>query len=152
MCRITQGLPRAVRAFGHGPFTLFGWPFHTINLTVAVPHRGPTTPPASRWFGLFRFRSPLLTESLSLSFPPVTEMFHFTGYRVYLPIYSGGNVPPLRGTGYPIRKSPGQSVLAALRSLSQLITSFIACWHQGIHCMLLVACSFLLESCRFLSM
>ena len=33
----------------------------------------------ARWFGLFRFRSPLLSESLLFSFPPVTEMFHFTG-------------------------------------------------------------------------
>jgi hypothetical protein len=75
----------------------------------------------------------------SLSFPPVTEMFHFTGYRVLFltfPIQGasekdgGGLTPP----GYPIRKSPDQSVCAAPRSLSQLITSFIACWHQGIHC------------------
>ncbi len=144
MCRITQGHPRAARVFGHGPVTLFGWSFHTINLTVAVPQQGPTTPPASRWFGLFRFRSPLLTESHSLSFPPVTEMFHFTGYRVYLPIYSGGNVPPLRGTGYPIRKSPGHSVFAALRSLSQLITSFIASESQGIRRTLLI--TFLLNN------
>jgi hypothetical protein len=32
-------------------------------------------------FRLFRFRSPLLTESLSFSFPGVTEMFHFTPFR-----------------------------------------------------------------------
>jgi hypothetical protein len=38
------------------------------------PRRGK--PPR---FGLFRFRSPLLTESIFLSFPPVTEMFQFTG-------------------------------------------------------------------------
>jgi hypothetical protein len=68
----------------------------------------------------------------SLSFPPVTEMFHFTGYRVLFPTF------PIQGalekddtllkvSGYPIRKSPDQSVLAAPRSLSQLITSFIAC-------------------------
>lgn len=31
-------------------------------------------------FGLFRFRSPLLTESSSFSFPGVTEMFHFTPF------------------------------------------------------------------------
>lgn len=30
-------------------------------------------------FGLFRVRSPLLTESIFLSFPPVNEMFQFTG-------------------------------------------------------------------------
>ena len=29
------------------------------------------------WFGLFRVRSPLLTESLLFSFPVSTEMFHF---------------------------------------------------------------------------
>jgi hypothetical protein len=32
------------------------------------------------WFGLFRVRSPLLTESLLLSFPPGTEMFQFPGF------------------------------------------------------------------------
>ncbi len=32
-------------------------------------------------FGLFRFRSPLLTESLLFSSPPATEMFHFAGCR-----------------------------------------------------------------------
>jgi hypothetical protein len=31
-------------------------------------------------FGLFRFRSPLLTESLLLSLPPGTEMVHFPGF------------------------------------------------------------------------
>ncbi len=30
--------------------------------------------------GLFRFRSPLLTESLLMSFPPGTEMFQFPGF------------------------------------------------------------------------
>jgi hypothetical protein len=35
--------------------------------------------------------------------------------------------------GFPIRKSPDHSLLAASRSLSQLITSFIAFLRQGIH-------------------
>ena len=30
--------------------------------------------------GLFRFRSPLLTESRLISIPPVTKMFQFTGF------------------------------------------------------------------------
>jgi hypothetical protein len=33
----------------------------------------------AHWFGLFRFRSPLLTESQLISIPPGTEMFHFPG-------------------------------------------------------------------------
>ena len=93
----------------------------------------------SAGFGLFRFRSPLLTESLSLSFPPVTEMFHFTGCRDVSAMYSQKLEQVLPHSGYPIRKSPGQSVFAALRSLSQLTTSFIAYWHQGIHDVLFVA-------------
>ena len=90
-------------------------------------------------FGLFRFRSPLLTESLSLSFPPLTEMFHFSGSCVLRSMNSMRRRTGITPTGYPIRKSPGQSVFAAHRSLSQLITSFFACWHQGIHHAPLVA-------------
>ena len=37
-------------------------------------------PQAEAWFRLFRVRSPLLTESRLLSFPPVTEMFQLTGF------------------------------------------------------------------------
>jgi hypothetical protein len=32
--------------------------------------------------GLVRFRSPLLTESRLMSFPPGTEMFHFPGFAL----------------------------------------------------------------------
>ena len=41
--------------------------------------------------------------------------------------------------GFPIRKSAGQSLFAAHRSLSQLVTSFIGSWCQGIHLTLLFA-------------
>ena len=34
-------------------------------------------------FGLLRFRSPLLTESFLLSFPPGTKMFQFPGFPLY---------------------------------------------------------------------
>ena len=44
---------------------------------IEVPQ--PREDKSSR-FRLFRFRSPLLTESRSFSFPGVTEMFHFTPY------------------------------------------------------------------------
>ena len=52
---------------------------------------------------------------------------------------NNGALPPL---GYPIRKSTGQRVCAAHRSLSQLVASFIAFWHQGIHHVPFVAESF----------
>ena len=39
-------------------------------------------PLGDRRFGLFRFRSPLLSESRFLSFPPGTEMVHFPGFAL----------------------------------------------------------------------
>ena len=63
-------------------------------------------------------------------------MFHFAGYRsAYLWIQYA--VTRFSWLGCPIRKSPGQSLFAALRSLSQLVASFIACQCQGIHHVLL---------------
>ena len=58
----------------------------------------------------------------------------FTSLSLLIPDYGfiglyGGFTP----VGFPIRKSPGQSLLAALRGLSQLATSFIAFFCQGIH-------------------
>src|SRR5438045_1299541 len=42
------------------------------------------------------------------------------------PIYSDGGNECSHSLGFPIRKSPDHSLLAASRSLSQLITSFFA--------------------------
>lgn len=48
----------------------------------------PYVAPLPRWtfvqrFGLFRVRSPLLTESLLFSFPQGTEMFHFPWFAFH---------------------------------------------------------------------
>ena len=48
-----------------------------------------------------------------------------------LPMDSAGDRPI--GRGFPIRRSAGQSLLAAHRSFSQRATSFIASQSQGIH-------------------
>ena len=67
---------------------------------------------------LFQFRSPLLSESRLISFPPGTEMFQFSGFASPdLCIQSG---IPLR-VGFPIRKSADQSSFA---SSPQLIASY----------------------------
>jgi hypothetical protein len=89
-------------------------------------------------FRLFPFRSPLLGESRLLSVPPGTEMVHFPGLATppYVFRWRDRGLP---STGCPIRKSPGQSLFAAYRSLSQLTTSFIAVLCQGIHRTPLVA-------------
>ena len=82
--------------------------------------------------GSRRFRSPLLTASISLSFPPLTEMFHFSGSRVHNPMCSGYVNSPCRLLGYPIRIPPDLRSLATPRGFSQLAASFFAGRLQGI--------------------
>ena len=56
-------------------------PFQNRSTIALLVHSvlGPTTPVRkSLRFGLFRFRSPLLTESIFLSVPLGTEMFQFS--------------------------------------------------------------------------
>ena len=81
--------------------------------------------------GLLRVRSPLLTESRLISFPLVTQMFQFSRFASLS--YEFRQQYPTSGMGFPIRKSPDQSFLLAPRSLSQVNTSFIAFYCQGIH-------------------
>jgi hypothetical protein len=58
---------------------------------------------------LFRIRSPLLSESRLMSFPRVTEMFQFTRFASRTYVFSAGYL----SVGFPIRKFPGQSLLAS---------------------------------------
>ena len=104
------------------------------------PHNPGHATPAGLtrdWFGLVRFRSPLLTESRLLSLPAGNEMFHFPAF------------PPLalcvqaRVTGHdssrvsPFGNPRITARLPAPRGLSQAPTSFIGSWCQDIHRMLL---------------
>ena len=79
-------------------------------------------------FGLFRFRSPLLTESHSFSIPLVTEMFHFTRYCVSFPILfrkkrlhiNGARLPHSEISGSePVCGSP--KLIAAYHVLHRLL-------------------------------
>ena len=56
------------QVFAYGAITLYGGSFQILLLTLNMAT------------GLFRVRSPLLTESLLMSFPPGTEMFQFPGF------------------------------------------------------------------------
>jgi hypothetical protein len=111
-------------------------------LAILVRHSGPTTPATQRpvldtsqvWAVPVSLAT---TQGIDFSFSsPATEMFHFAGLP--LPILCVQMGVPLR-VGFPIRKSPDQSLLAAPRSLSQLTTSFIGIRCQGIHHVPLVA-------------
>ena len=79
---------------------------------------GPTTPHAQRLsaitrmrFGLFRVRSPLLTESRLFSFPVGTEMFHCPTFPPTALCVQTGVAGHYSGflRGFPIRRSPDRS-------------------------------------------
>ena len=102
--------------------------------------KSPTTPNMQRLtaitharFSLFRFRSPLLTESLLLSLPEGTEMFHFPSFpphalcvQAWVTGDESSRVSPFGNPRITVR-------LPTPRGLSQAPTSFIGSWCQGIH-------------------
>ena len=111
---------------GHrGVLRLGGWSPHvqtgllvprlTQGPGTAFPIRGchplrPAFPDGSgtklQATGLFRFRSPLLAESLLMSFPPATEMFQFAGFASHTYGFSAGY--PLLD-GLPHSEIPGST-------------------------------------------
>ena len=58
--------------FVYGAFTLSGLTSQTVPLTNRFTFAVHNPSMHARWFGLFPFRSPLLWESMFLSFPPPT--------------------------------------------------------------------------------
>ena len=107
---------RQGRHFDYGVHTLYDWPFNAIRLYLLVTPaarqsslKSPTTPTMQRLpaithdrFGLFRFRSPLLTESRLLSLPVGTEMFHFPTFPLpALYIQAGVTGSACRPAGFP---------------------------------------------------
>ena len=100
----------------------------------------PTTPTMQRLtavthdrFSLFRFRSPLLTESRLLSLPVGTEMFHFPTFPPPTLCVQVG-VTGLASSRVSPFGNPRITVwLSTPRGLSQIPTSFFGSWCQGIH-------------------
>ena len=65
-------------------------------------------------------------------------MFQFGRFPTYTYVFSIRSVILHHG-GFPIRISAGQGLFAAHRSFSQLVTSFVGSWCQGIPLMLFLA-------------
>jgi hypothetical protein len=106
----------------YGAFTLYGRPFQCPSTSTQICNSpGPLTQSLSRLttpimqrcqpithdrFGLFPFRSPLLREYMSVSFPEGTEMFQFPSYSPPSLCVQLGGAWALPQTGFPIRISP----------------------------------------------
>jgi len=154
--RVTRGDVQKPSLFVYGGITLYAQTFQSASTSTMVCNsstdrqirpNGPTTPCRQRLpaitptrFSLFRFRSPLLSESLLFSLPVGTEMFHFPTFPpnalcVQAPVagLSSSWVSPFGNPRITAR-------LPTPRGLSQAPTSFIGSWCQGIHLVLLVAC------------
>jgi hypothetical protein len=118
---------------------------NSVKGLVPLPS-APTTPNWQRHqavppirFRLIPFRSPLLRESLLLSFPRVTEMFQFTRFPLpVLCVHTGVTLHDecrVSPFGYP--RIDARST--APRGFSQSPTSFIGRRRQGIHRWLFIA-------------
>jgi hypothetical protein len=140
---------RGTVVFVYGALTRYGDPFAWSSTNAVLSYslsdrqtglNDPTTPDTQRLpaitrigFSLFRFRSPLLTESRLLSLPVGNEMFHFPTFPLLTLCVQ------VRVTGHDsCRVSPFgnpriSAWLAAPRGFSQPPTSFIGSWCQGIH-------------------
>src|SRR5687768_1720751 len=80
--------------------------------------------------GLFRVRSPLLTESRLISLPPGTEMFQFPGFAPTPYVFRCWYC--LKQWVSPFGYLRIKACLPAPRSISQATTSFIAFYRLGI--------------------
>ena len=115
--------------FAYGTITLYGALSQHASTTMressgclrtpsacpSTPNRQRPQPLTSVRFGLFPFRSPLLRESLLISLPPGTEMFHFPGCP---PLYAGVLGSPGRVAPFGYLRVKGRLRLSeAFRSL-----------------------------------
>ena len=124
----TQDPLRRERSFDYRVFTFYDGPFQVASSTPFLCN--------SMLSVLQPQEASLLVWANSVSLAATQEIafaFSSSGYldvsvpRVCLqyPMYSDKDTVPLRTVGFPIRKSPDQSLLTAPRSISVLVPSFI---------------------------
>jgi hypothetical protein len=155
-CRVTWDTSPKICGYAYGAITLYGAAFQPDSTSHRffdfvvdrqIDLKGPTTPYLQRLpaitqirFGLFRFRSPLLSESLLFSLPVGTEMFHFPTFPPHA-LYIQARV-----TGHdsswvsPFGNPRITARLPTPQGLSQAPTSFFGSRCQGIHHVPFVAC------------
>ena len=136
----TQEIPRANAVFEYGSVTLYGAAFPEASSNIIGPTLGSYNPAKINpdGFGLFRFRSPLLTESILFLFLRLLRCFTSPGIAL-----SGLCIQPEVTGYYSSRVSPFGHLRIkaylplpeAYRSLSRPSSPGIA---KGIHLLLLL--------------
>ncbi len=137
--------------FTYAAVTLYGRPFQTVRLTLSYPsfnqailpfitkgpldYCGPATPGSpfeSPGLDSSAFARHYLRNHCCFLFLRVLRWFTSPSSLDH-PMYSDERNECSHSLGFPIRKSPDHSLVAASRGLSQLLASFIAFMRQGIH-------------------
>jgi hypothetical protein len=137
--------------FTYAAVTLYGRPFQTVRLTLSYPsfnqailpfvtegpldYCGPATPGSpfeSPGLDCSAFARHYLRNHCCFLFLRVLRWFTSPSSLVH-PMDSDVRNECSHSLGFPIRKSPDHSLVAASRGLSQLLASFIAFLRQGIH-------------------
>ena len=119
------------------PFT-YAINFLLFELTAVSSnwsHNPDTATPAGLaqyWFGLFRVRSPLLTESRLFSLPVGTEMFHFPTLPLSALCVQAEMMRHDSHRVSPFGNPRIKALLAAPRGFSQPHTTFFGFWCLGI--------------------
>ena len=128
-----SGYSLPLNNFTYGAFTLSCRAFQHCSVIILSELWSPS--PRKYYyfrFGLFRFRSPLLSESLFyFLFLWVIRCFSSPGSLHYT-IYSCNDTITLLMVSSLIRISTDQCLFATPRSFSQLVTSFFGAMYQGI--------------------
>ena len=128
-----SGYSLPLNSFVYRAFTVCGCAFQHSSATILSELWSPS--PLKYYysrFGLFRFRSPLLSESfVYFLFLRVIRCFSSPGSPC-IPIDSVYNTITLLMVSFLIRISTDQCLFATPRSFSQLVTSFFGAMYQGI--------------------
>ena len=125
-----SGYPPSEIVFAYEAITLCRLVFQLCSTNDFLNYAGPN-PFEINFVGLGCFAFTFFSSGyLDVSVPRVP--FSCT-------IYSYTDTSALPEVSFLIRRSTGQSLFAAHRSLSQLVTSFFGAWCQGIHHMPLLA-------------
>ncbi len=116
---------RVIRHVDYRAITFFGWLFQADS-SIPMPRDGVSYNPKRLALGLgwSRFARHYSGNRVCFLFLWVLRCFSSPGVP-FIPYEFRYEYDPFRVAGCPIRKSPGQSLLTAYRSISVFVPSFI---------------------------